>query len=187
MKYYGVIQSHCGHEYRWIYDEDTLTKNIGEIHAGESEDIHFPMGGSNSSSTLIVELKSDEDARAFLTCLGDGPDMEDPTLVDIAEYLVSVEPESDCCTKSFMDKFGFNLNDLIQYDDCYNHRSKSEQMIAEMLQYEDNLLELSNYRVIDRDNPFYGESSDMRYSELCSMYEEFTFKKEEWDKEEMER
>lgn len=182
MKYYGVTQSHCGHEYRWIYEEETIKNHIGEIYTNECEDIRWPIGGSNSSATYIIALKNDEEARTFLTSKRE-PDLQDPTLVDIAEYLVSVEPEPDCCTKEFMDKFGLTGKDLEQYDDCYSHRSESERMIAEMLQYEENLPELASYHAIDRDNPFYGESRDVRYSELCAMYEEFLQKKERFNKE----
>ncbi len=28
MKYYGVSQTHCGHEYRYIFDEKTLNEYI---------------------------------------------------------------------------------------------------------------------------------------------------------------
>ena len=104
-------------------------------------------------------------------------------LVDIAEYLMTVDTDCDSCTQEFLEKFGLNREDLTQYDDCYSHRSESERMIAEMLQYEENLPELSNYYAIDRDNPFYGESRDVRYSELCEMYKEFLQKKERFNKE----
>lgn len=182
MKYYGVTQSHCGHEYRWIYDEETIKNHIGEIYTNEYENIYFPMGGSNSSATYIIALKNDEEARVFLTSKRE-PDLQDPTLVDIAEYLMTVDTDCGSCTQEFLEKFGLNRKDLEQFDDCYNHRSESERMIAEMLQYEENLPYLASYQAIDRDNPFYGESRDIRYSELCAMYEEFLQKKEKFNKE----
>lgn len=187
MKYYGVTQSHCGHEYRWIFTKEEIERNIGEFEDDEYLDVHYPMGGSNSSATHFLPLENDEQVFAFMTGEAEGPDLEDPMLVDIAEYLMTVDTDCGSCTQEFLEKFGLNKKDLEQFDDCYSHRIESERMIAEMLQYEENLPSLASYKAIDRDNPFYGESSDMRYSELCEMYEEFTLKKEEWDKEKEER
>ena len=186
MKYYGVTQSEYGHEYRWIYDEETLKEKFGEIWTDSCEDVGWPIGGSNSSATSIVLLENGEDAREFLTSPGKGPDLEDPTLVDIAEYMVSVVPEPDCCTNKFSKKFRLSLIDLVQYDDCYHRREKCEQMISEMLQYKDKLSELSSYEEIDESDPFYGKSKDLRYSILCKMYDEFLLKRAEWDIEKLE-
>lgn len=185
-KYYGVSQFHCGHEYRWIYTKESIESEIGEIPAEESVDILWPMGGSNSSATFFTEIKDEEDAIGFLRSEADGPDLEDPELVDIAEYLLTVETGDGSCTEDILDKYKISKSDLTQYDDIYEHRIKSENMIAEMLQFEEKLPELTNYREIDRENPFYGTSSDMRFSELRDMYNEFKIKVNEWTRELLE-
>ena len=99
---YAVSQSHCGHEYVWIFDEKGLSENCPNfdrfketLAKGEEiwEDILWPMGGSNSSATCIEKLADLEAARIFLTRACDGPDFEDPTLIDIAEYIRTVDIE----------------------------------------------------------------------------------------------
>lgn len=190
-KYYGVSQSRYGHEYRWIFTEEEMISQIGKelfdnlsntYGSLEKEnwwvDILFPMGGSNSSATEITYLKDDEAIKAFLTAPALGPDLEDPMLIDIAEYLLTIDVDCGSCTQQFLDKFGLNMRDLEQDDDQYNHRKESERMIAELLSsgntYDD---------VIDRDNPFYGDSSDLRFNELCDIYEEYLKTKEEQELE----
>lgn len=193
-KYYGVSQSFHGHEYRWVFTEEEIISQIGEdvwsdITQGEDyyglpkespylEDVGFPIGGSNSSATLIETLSNDDEIKVFLTRPADGPDIDDPMLVDIAEYLLTVDVDCGACTQEFLDKFGFTMKDLEQLDDCYQHKSESERMIAELLSSTD-AYENGIDGVIDRDNPFYGFSSDMRYSELCDIYEEYLQKKTE--------
>lgn len=183
-KYYGVSQSFHGHEYRWIFTKEEIISQIGEdvwnnITQGEDyyglpkespylEDVGFPVGGSNSSATLIETLSNDDEVKEFLTRPADGPDVDDPMLVDIAEYLMTVDVDCASCTQEFLDKFGFTMKELEQLDDRFHHGSESERMIAELLssgnEYDG---------IIDRDSPFYGFSSDMRFSELCEIYEKF--------------
>lgn len=182
--YYGITQSHCGHEYRWIFTKEKVMLQLGEEFFQEliedygpiggdirntwDIDVEFPIGGSNSSATYFQLLNNDEEAKYFLCKPALGPDVEDPTLVDIAEYLLTVDTNYDSCTQEFIDKFGLNLSDLEQYDDEDHHREKAEQMIATLLstdQFDD---------IIDRENPFYGFSSDLRFSTLCDMYEVYT-------------
>lgn len=180
-KYYGVSQSHCGHEYRWIYTKESVELEIGEIPTEESVDILWPMGGSNSSATFFTKIEDEEAAIKFLKSKADGPDLEDPELVDIAEYLLTVEIGDGSCTEDILNKYKISKSDLTQYDDIYEHRLKSESMIAEMLQFEEKLPELTNYKEIDRENPFYGESGDIRFSELCDMYDEFKNVVKDWN------
>lgn len=182
-RYYGVSQFHCGHEYRWIYSQAVVEAEVGEVVPGECVDILWPMGGSNSSATCIVEINNDKEALSFLKAEAGGPDLEDPTLVDIAEYLLTIETGDKSCTANFLDYYHINKSELTQYDDMYEHRFKSESMIAEMLQYEEKLSELKNYKTLDKENPFYGDSRDVRFSELCSMYDEFSSKVKDWEDE----
>lgn len=181
-KYYGVTQSHYGHEYRWIFEESTVMQHTDGNAPKDTLDIRWPIRGSNSSATEFLPIETDEDAKEFLTAPGSGPDVEDPMLVDLAEYLVTIEVDEGCADE-FLDRLGLSANGLFQYDDKFGRMESSERMVAEMLQYEENLPELVNYHVIDSESPFYGESRYIRYSELCEMYEEFSVKKEEWDNE----
>jgi hypothetical protein len=164
MKYYGVSQSFHGHEYRYIFDEDTLSENIYDGNPVPDEDCtdcHFPIGGSNSSATWIKYLPDDASIKAFLTAPGDGPDLEDPTLVDIGEYLLTVSGEDGACTDSFIQAFGLSYAQLEQSDDSQNHKSRVKNMFR--------LLQAQGYDTLDYSNPFYGDNRDMRFSELCDL------------------
>ena len=187
-KYYGVVQSHYGHEYRWIFKEETVRQVLGSEAEPESGalDIRWPMGGSNSSATLFYPIETDEDARAFLTAPGNGPDLEDPTLVDLAEYLVTVETDEGCA-EEFLDRLRLSAEALTQYDDAFGRRESCEQMADELCRYRDFLhrlgTEFENCEEIDFNDLFYGDSKDMRYSDLCDLYERFLSRKDDWDKE----
>ena len=188
-KYYGVVQSHCGHEYRWIYEELAVKHAVDmyeNIPENETLDIRWPMGGSNSSATVFYPIETDEDARSFLTAPGEGPDLEDPMLVDLAEYLVTVEADEGC-TGEFLERLGLSAEALTQYDDEFGRCENSARMIAKMARYESFLhrlgMEFEDCEGVDFDNPFYGDSREMRYSELCELYESFLAKKDDWDKE----
>nr|WP_297765848.1 hypothetical protein [uncultured Butyrivibrio sp.] len=161
---YGVSQYNHGHEYRWIFDRDTLKKELetSDIMGMSGEDISFPIGGSNSSSTWFAELNTLSSVQAFLTGEAEGPDLEDPTLVDIAEYLLTVDTDFGSCTKFFLDKLCLNQEKLTQYDDDEHHRECAKAMIDK--------LKKAGYTEFDYDDPFYGRDGNMRYSELCSLY-----------------
>ena len=164
--YYGVTQSSYGHEYRWIFRGDVLAEALGlnseeEIMDRSGNDLFFPMGGSNVSCTWIERLESDKAAVEYLLAEG-YPDSEDPMLVDIAEYLVTVSNDSNSCTQEIIEKFALDKKDLSQMDDIYRHYAKTEKMIKN--------LKLYGYKDFDYDNPYYGENRDMRYSELCELY-----------------
>lgn len=165
--YYGVSQSFHGHEYRWIFTKEEIERNIGAFEDNDYRDIGYPIGGSNSSATYFLPLENDEQILAFMTGEAEGPDLEDPMLVDIAEYIMTVDTDCGSCTQEFFEKFGLKREDLEQFDDCYSHRFNSEKILEELIRsgmYDDK---------IDRNSPFYGFSADMRYSELCDMYEEY--------------
>ena len=164
-KYYGVSQMNRGHEYRWIFDDKTLKSRLGtdDVLSMSGENIRFPLEGSDVSATWIQALPDLVTANDFLTARGDGPDSSDPELIDIAEYLLTVEVDSDSCTKSFLDVLGLDQGSLTQYDDEYGHHNRARAMISD--------LQKAGYVGIDYANPFYGDNSDMRYSELCDIFE----------------
>ena len=167
-KIYGVSQSFHGHEYKYLFDAETLKKELGYVpEDGACEDIRFPIGGSNSSATFFEELKNDDEIKGFLTTCGE-PDYEDPQLVDIAEYLMTISTEEPSCTAKYLDKFGLKAQDLEQYDDCYKRGEKIEKMAKELKKYDTEF---------DCDNPFYGDNRNMTYGEFCEFYESVTGKK----------
>lgn len=164
--YYGVSQSVHGHEYRWIYDEDTLKDKMYDgkpVPADDCIDCRFPIGGSNSSATFIKRLANEDEIKAFLTAPAEGPDLQDPMLVDIGEYMMSIAENHDSCTDVFMKKFGLSYTALEKTDDCYGREQKVRDMFAK--------LQAVGYIGLDYANPFYGQDKDMRYSELCRIYE----------------
>jgi hypothetical protein len=169
MRYFGVTQMCHGHEYRWIYDGATLVKELNllsedEIEKQSDSELYFPIGGSNCSATWILELDSDEKAKHFLTDGGDGPDSEEPMLVDIAEYMLTISTDDGSCTQMFLDKFGFKACTL--FDDKYGTMEEANQMIA--------ALKEAGYEDFDYEDPFYGENRDMTIQELRNLYKKVT-------------
>ena len=152
--YYGVSQYSHGAEHVWVFDKPSLIrempKNLFEGVRKETdlggiycEDILWPIGGSNSSATFIEKLDGLEAAREFLVNRCDGPDLEDPMLVDLAEYYRAVEVDEGSITQKILDHYGLKAEDLTQTDDRI-----------------EKLLELG-YTNAD----FYGDKRDLRYSE----------------------
>ena len=165
MKHYGISQYCHGHEYRWIFTEDAIRDagfQVVNILDLDGEDIHWPIGGSNSSATWMQELKDDDEVKAFLTGEADGPDLEDPMLVDIAEYLLTVDTDYGSCTQDYLDKFGLKAEDLTQYDDCSKRQATAESMIKD--------LKAAGYEDFDYEKPFYGKNEEMTYSELEELH-----------------
>ena len=172
MRYFGVSQMCHGHEYRWIYDSKTLVKELellseDEILNMSDSELFFPIGGSNCSVTWIEELKTDEEAKNFLTAGGDGPDSDEPMLVDIAEYLLTISADDGSCTQKFLKKFG--LTEYTVCDDKHGTMKEAEQMIE--------ALKAAGYEDFDYANPFYGENRFMTLQELRDLYKSVTEEK----------
>ena len=167
MKYYGVNQSCHGHEYRWIFSEDVLQKQMyqnASVPDDDCIDCGFPIGGSNSSATFIKYLPTEKDIKDFLTETALGPDSEDPMLCDIGEYLLTVDTDYDSCTDIFLKKFGLTQPNLEQIDDAHAHRANTLSMFHDLM--------VAGIHKLDFKNPFYGRQSDMRYSELCALHDQ---------------
>jgi len=151
-KLYFVSQSNHGHEYVWIFDEDGLkaSSNYELIKDELAEndyanvDIFWPMGGSNVSATYIKALSSEEEAKTYLEAEADGPDSEDPMLVEIAEYLRTVDTDWGSVTQTILDKFSLKAENLTKTDSRY------DELIMAGVKPEE----------------FYGDRSDDRYSEV---------------------
>ncbi len=151
---YGVSQYFHGAEHVWIFDEAGLkqempdgtfesVKTETDLGGMYCEDIHWPIGGSNSSATFIEKLEGLEAAREFLADRCDGPDLEDPQLVDLAEYYRAVEVDEGSITQQVLDKLGLKAEDL----------TKTDERVDELLKL--------GFKIED----FYGDKRDMRYSE----------------------
>lgn len=173
-KYYGVSQLNHGHEYRWIFEKEELEEWIEQFPENETVDVDFPFGGSNSSATLFEPLETNEEIKEFLWRKAEGPDLDDPMLIDIAEYYLTVDTGFGSCTQKFLDKFKLEEEDLVQTDDMYSHMYKSQKMLEE-------LIKSNKYNSIIDKEPYYGFSSNLRYSELCDLYYDYksTYKKYE--------
>ena len=61
-------------------------------------------------------------------------------------------------TDMFMKKFGLDYDELTQMDDTYKHKETVENIAKALKEV--------GYAYLDYDNIFYGENSDMRFSEL---------------------
>lgn len=169
---FGVLQSDHGHEYRWIFEEDSLIDQLNEWgidyvpEDGNGDDIGFPIGGSNSSSTFFTVLNSDADVRKFLTEPG-FTDSADPMLVDCAEFYVTVDTDDDyygAVTSQYVQKLGLTPEELEQDDDAYGDC----EIIEKIADYFASI----GYDEFDYEDPFYGDNSDMRVSELIDLYHE---------------
>lgn len=165
---YGVMQTHYGQEFRWLFSEEEILRQMnrhGRQLTLEDETwvSCWPIGGSNSSDAVITRLDSDEEIKNFLTERADN-ELDDPTLFGIAEFYVAVHVEDGSCTQDYLDKFGLTLKDLEQTDDMFDRRKNSEKMISD--------LKACGYEDFDYERPFYGYNRCMRYSELCSLWEQ---------------
>lgn len=177
MRYYGVEQSCHGHVYRWIFDEETVSREMlsgGNVPSNICLDMCWPIGGSNSSSTWVMLLDGDNEIGGFLSGTP-GCEYEDPTLCDIAEFYKTVDTGRGSCTSYWLQKFGLTEKECETDDDAESHRKKAEEMIEALAAFESNVnhLRYSKYDdlyLIDYKNPFYGLSRDMRFSELEELY-----------------
>ena len=169
---YGVSQSCYGHEYRWLYKESALReKRIPIPASGDIANVDFwPMSGSNVSTTFITPLEDDEAIRAFL--LGTAElDFSDPMLADIAECCASInvdDAEWDACTNEYVSKLGISLADMNELYRSNIYTDTTERMVQALIR--------AGCERIDKNNPYYGFSSDMRYSELEKLYNEIVVK-----------
>ncbi len=160
---FGVSQSHCGHEYRWIFDEREIERQLNWIpQCNTCEDILWPMGGSNSSATFFETLPDMDAVEAFLVTPGE-PDLDDPELVDIGEYLATAETGDGSITQECIDYLEIPLEKLAIQDDCYGRKEEILKRCADLKEI--------GFSDFDVDNPFYGENKGMCYSEFCDMYE----------------
>ena len=171
MNYYAVTQMNHGAEHKWIFDEETIAReveqyfNSDEPIPNEDEVPFWPISGSDSGYAHIVKMNSDEEIREFLTAPGDGPDLDDPTLVSLAEYYCEADQDDNWCqtqshTDWFMKQFGLERSQVSSDDTRYD---EAKRMIA--------ALQEAGYRDFDFEDPFYGENRDMRYSDLCALHE----------------
>lgn len=159
---YGVEQSSHGHNYRWIFDKQTLLENgidLTGVEEGLWDDIGFPIGGSNSSATYIVELHSKEEAEKFL--MADYyTDYDDPQLVEIAEGICTIDSGDSSITQ--------------QFTDISLPITKNNRYLGQAYNMIRDLQEKNIDCGIDYNSPFYGSSKDMRLSELEDLWEEYT-------------
>lgn len=94
----------------------------------------------------------------FLTKPAEGPDSEDPELIDIGEYYLTVEVDYGSCTKEWLKKLDLKASDLEQSDDCFGRTAEVERMA----------------QVMGISDPFYDEEyCNMQYSEFVKRYEGF--------------
>ena len=169
-KIYGVEQSNHGHLYRWIFTEEGLLKwNVEPFH-NEVEDILFPIGGSNSSATYMVKLDTEEQVKEFLLSDYD-TDYDDPMLVDIAEGIITIDTDDDyhgSITSEYVKLFDIPEDKLTIENSLIFHT----QMLIDEIKKHD----VDKCSGIDYNNPFYGDSSDMRLSELEEIHDKLVSK-----------
>lgn len=173
---YGVEQSNHGHCYRWIFTKESILEQTDltedEINDESCIDACWPIGGSNSSATFIQRINTEEEVKNFLLASYD-TDYDDPMLVDIAEGIVTINTDDDyhgSITSEFVKLFNIPKDELTWENGYWDY---AYEMIKEI--EKNDTLKCSG---IDYDNPFYGESNDMRLSELEDIFEKFKNRKE---------
>lgn len=178
--WYGVEQSKYGHCCQWIFDENTVSKEMydgGEVVDGDCMDVSWPLTGSNACSTSIVKLDSPKEIEDFL--LGTSMcEYEDPSLCDIAEYYKTVEIDHDSSTKFWLNRLNITQKMCEQCDDSEEHFSRAKSMIdaLETLKdsvFKDNDSKWDDLYKIDYDDPWYGQSRDVKFSELQDLHQKY--------------
>ncbi len=173
----GLSQYLHGAEKRFLIKEDILNQEMfnGEGIPEETGvyDMLYPIGGSNSSGTEITELfETTDDILSFLT--GDcEPDLEDPELVDLAECYLELPEDGlycDSCTDKILKVLKVDKEDLIESVNSPKYE-EAKAIIGELQSREEDL-----GGMIDLENPWYGNSRDVRFNDLTDTYE--AFKKE---------
>lgn len=128
------------------------------------EDISFPFGGSNCSSTHLVKLESLNEVKDFL--LADyKTDYNDPCLIDIAEGVCTIDTSLD--NSSITNKV------VILLHIPQNELTKDNVLLAPAKQMLQELKDADTDYEIDFNNPFYGTSRNMRFSDLTALYEAY--------------
>lgn len=179
-RYYGVEQSCHGHVYRWIFDEETVSREMfggGNVPSDICLDTCWPIGGSNSSSTWVMLLDGENEIAGFLSGTP-GCEHEDPALCDIAEFYKTVDCDRGSCTAYWLQKLGLTEEECETEDDSEGHRKKAEKMIDALKTFESSVNHLrypkyDDLYFLDYRNPFYGLSRDMRFSELEELYKRY--------------
>lgn len=114
-KYYCCTQSNHGHDYRYVFTESQIREGFGYVPKKfDYEDILWPIGGSNSSATLVNKIVDTvEDVFAWLWSPCDGPDADDPMMIDYAEYYMSVATDEGVAGK-ILKRYNLNPEDMEQ-------------------------------------------------------------------------
>lgn len=160
----GLTQYYHGAEYRFLICETELKDALGmerfiaiDTDNGDYVDIGFPIGGSNSSATQITPLKDDSSIFQFLASPGDGPDLEDPMLVDIMEYHCEIATDIGLAEEWLK----IHHIDIDSLHWVYPDFERIDNYIKALIQ--------SGETKIDANNPYYGYSSELRLSELMNL------------------
>lgn len=171
---YGLQQSRHGHAYRFIYDGETLRQfdiALPAIGDDYSEDIGFPINSRNfGGPTHITKLESLDEVKAFLFADYE-TDYEDPRLIDIAEGACTIVTDnfiSDLLVKQLPH---IPENELTK-DNAFE-LTKDNALLAPAKQMIQELQNADTDYEIDFNNPFYGTSKDMRFSDLTALYEAY--------------
>lgn len=183
--YYGAVQAHHGHDYVFLFTEEQMEEEFRDMgglgalpKAGAPDgrdcdyrDIFWPMGGSNVSATFIKALEGAEAARDFLTQDAFLPDLEDPMLIDTAEYAWSIDTGSGCA-KEVLDAYGLKAEDYGQSD------PRADEICSRYGITRDDLYgdRLRDVRLSEADGKLPGIVAEMKLPELARE----AFELEEW-------
>lgn len=122
MRLFTVSQiDNYNHEHRWIFNKKELKEklNIKEKEIKEnlfSFDDYFILNGS---PCVIKEAKNIDEIISFLKEDNKGPDLEDPTIVDIAEYYLTIDTDTGQAAR-LLNNLKLDPNLLTQYDKRLN-------------------------------------------------------------------
>ena len=133
--YYIAIQSCHGADHVFLFTEEEINEEFERYNINKSfipqndenavNDILWPMGGSNSSATSIVKVEggSPFTANAIVSVFENsciGPDLEDPTLIDMAEYNYTLNTTEGCMAdflkENHLDKEKIEKNAMANFE-----------------------------------------------------------------------
>ena len=121
--YYGFTQLSHGADHIYIYTEDQILQEFAKRGIDPAvlpkddkttELDFFPVGGSNSATSVITRLEGDESIKEYLQQKALGPDFSDPTLVDLAEYYWGLQTDEGCL-QELLDRLGLD-QDTLEHD-----------------------------------------------------------------------
>lgn len=175
-EYYGVSQFAGDVEYQFIFDKETIKKNL---FPNESLPRKYKFVKTNwpvpfaTGPACVKSLYNDDQIYWYLADEPMGPDISNPTLAEIGRYDRIISNRYGSCTEKFMNQFELpyiTAEDDV-FNDVYSIRSDILIMVEKLNEKApDEIQKLG----IDPDDPLYGTGSEnVHLSDLDKVYKTY--------------